>query len=553
MAVESFEFYDGHQWTQEEIQTLYDRGQPAITVNKIAPKVDNISGVEETSRTIVTFEPRTFQPEDKILADSCTSIAVKWQEMEDVAYKNSDAFKDMLKCGIGWVGMAKKSHKPFDYNHIDPFEMVWDVDDRTPNLTNQRFVARTKFMDVDELSMSFPNKAAELVSLLGEKPEIRKSRTSFGIDSAKGAAIDSYENDDGGKLLVVEVQYREARTFYTYVNDQGKMKYVLDESTAKKNKAKGTKVGEITRFVTKFAQYTTDILLSHGLLSEQDESFEYIPQVFKREKISGVPYGIIENAKDIQREINKRRSKSMHYLNTQRILLDEEVTDVQDYNALRSEMSRPDGILAGKGIKIDNNLDLAQGQQIIYQQSNQELEGVMGVFDESLGDQTNASSGIAIQSRQGASLRNQSTAFDKLRFFKKRMGRKMLAMMQDIQDQNILVNLLDENGQQSMQVILNSPYKSDNGKEVFEYDLSTINFDVVVKEDVQYDAPPAEVAERVTNIIMNGQGALLSNPQLLKLLGVKNPDEISKVLAQQPSPEQQQMQQQGGEAKPSMA
>lgn len=43
-AREAFAFYDGEQWSAEEKAALAEHGQPAIVINKIAAKVDNIAG-----------------------------------------------------------------------------------------------------------------------------------------------------------------------------------------------------------------------------------------------------------------------------------------------------------------------------------------------------------------------------------------------------------------------------------------------------------------------------------------------------------------------------
>ena len=59
-AKESYQMYDGQQWTQEEIAVLADRKQPAIVVNKLAPKVDNLAGTEKNNASVITFRPRTI-------------------------------------------------------------------------------------------------------------------------------------------------------------------------------------------------------------------------------------------------------------------------------------------------------------------------------------------------------------------------------------------------------------------------------------------------------------------------------------------------------------
>jgi hypothetical protein len=49
-------YKNGAQWTQAELDTLRARGQPAITINKIADKVDLLCGLERKART----DPKAF-------------------------------------------------------------------------------------------------------------------------------------------------------------------------------------------------------------------------------------------------------------------------------------------------------------------------------------------------------------------------------------------------------------------------------------------------------------------------------------------------------------
>src|SRR5690606_41123084 len=44
------DYYDGYQLTDEEINTLTQRGQPVVVFNRIAPKVDAVLGFERRMR-----------------------------------------------------------------------------------------------------------------------------------------------------------------------------------------------------------------------------------------------------------------------------------------------------------------------------------------------------------------------------------------------------------------------------------------------------------------------------------------------------------------------
>jgi hypothetical protein len=49
-AARDLDYYDGKQWTEEEVKELKRRGQPAITLNKIRDRVDYYLGLERPQR-----------------------------------------------------------------------------------------------------------------------------------------------------------------------------------------------------------------------------------------------------------------------------------------------------------------------------------------------------------------------------------------------------------------------------------------------------------------------------------------------------------------------
>ena len=53
------DFYDGIQWTSEEVDELLERGQPILVKNLIAPKVNFVLGAEAENRVSPKAFPRT--------------------------------------------------------------------------------------------------------------------------------------------------------------------------------------------------------------------------------------------------------------------------------------------------------------------------------------------------------------------------------------------------------------------------------------------------------------------------------------------------------------
>ena len=95
------DYYDGKQWTPDEIKELRKRGQPPITWNLTRQKVDYLQGMERTQRTKPRALPRTPQHEqDSYAASDALQYVCDDQKYDD---KRSKAWGDMLKAG--WCGL----------------------------------------------------------------------------------------------------------------------------------------------------------------------------------------------------------------------------------------------------------------------------------------------------------------------------------------------------------------------------------------------------------------------------------------------------------------
>ena len=129
-----------------------------------------------------------------------------------------------------------------------------------------------------------------------------------------------------------------------------------------------------------------------------------------------------------------------------------------------------------------------------------------GCTDEALGAATNAESGVAIQSRQIANVRNHVDAFETLRLMKKREGRMLLGLMQALSVPNIVQEVIDDKGM-AQSVTLNETVPGQDG---YRNDIRTTEYDIYVVESGDYEAPAEEQAKNM--------GFLLQNPNLLPIL-----------------------------------
>ena len=167
-AKTSWDFYDGSQWTAEEIQRLAENGQPAIVINKIAPKIDNLAGSEVAGRTRIVYRSRSGMADEELAARVLTDLALYVAERSDQALEISNVFRAGLVGGIGWldIGVEDSAEGIEVFARAeDEFAVVWDPLSRRPDMSDARFVARERWLSLDEVQVLFADKAAALKGL----------------------------------------------------------------------------------------------------------------------------------------------------------------------------------------------------------------------------------------------------------------------------------------------------------------------------------------------------------------------------------------------------
>ena len=152
-----WDFYDGNQWKAEEITELKNRSQPVVVINKVKAPIKNLTGTEIQTRSRVQYKARnTRNPQEGIKADALSEFALFLQEQANAAYYQSQKFKETLVGGIGWSTWRVEGDR-FVYEKVDAEEMVWDANDKTPQMNDQSFVARQRWMQVSDAVARFPS------------------------------------------------------------------------------------------------------------------------------------------------------------------------------------------------------------------------------------------------------------------------------------------------------------------------------------------------------------------------------------------------------------
>lgn len=534
-AIESFAFYDGDgQYPLEVIKELKKRNQAPIVINKVKSMINNISGIERKNRVRTAFRPHSFSIEEKKLTTALTHLGYFVQENQDVPQKRSDRNKDSLICGIGWNGISYPKGQVL-FENIHPLSIIYDADDFSPRMTNQKYCIRLHWMGKDELKILYPKFSKKIDSLFVNAEPANVGSYTAEFFNRISEFVDTFAISGqgvGGKILIIELQRKEARKYLKGMDYAGNEFQTFDEKLAEelspsKNDIEEEMGHQIIRTV-----FCGDLVLEHAPLKPNIPNltdFLYIPCVYGRRSSDGVLDGWLTPMKDIQRLVNFNKLKETAMLNSKFAIIDSTAFIGQTIEDMREQLSRSDGIIIKNPesqVTLHDNMDLAAAQINSARRLDEELQQVSGMFADALGAPTNATSGVAINSRARLSITNQQLGFDMFDLANKREARMMLNLIQGGAEENIYAQILTP--EEEEELVLNLSVVKDGKKMVYN-DIRTLPVSIYVETTHDYESAPEE-KRAVVEAVLAHQAAqtILQSPSLLELMDVPQGDKIAE-------------------------
>lgn len=575
MAMDA-DFYDNIQWDPDDAQVLRDRGQMPLVYNEVAPMVDWIIGTERRTRVDWRIMPRA--EDDVELADVKTKVLKYVSDINRVQFNRSRGFADAVKVGVGWVDDGVRDDPTQDvlYSRYEDWRNVlWDSASYEHDLSDARYLFRWRWVDEDIAVAMFPDRENVIRQAVEDSQHssmsdweedtwytadelLSGSKTGTLRAAGTGMMVDAKRR----RVKLIECQYR--KPVQSKIISAGPLKglFFNEQDGALVNAL--TQVGGsiIDKVVMRvhMAVFTEAHMIAMGPSIFRHNRFSLTPIWCYRRGRDRLPYGVIRRVRDIQQDLNKRASKALWMLNTNQIIADEGATE--DWNTLRDEADRPDGLIIkkqGKDLQIRRDTDAATGQIQMMTLDAQSIQKSAGVSQENLGRQTNAVSGEAIKARQLQGSVVTTEPFDNLRLATQVQGEKQLSLTEQFYTEEKVIRLTGAKGALEW-VKINVPELQIDGSVRFLNDVSASVADFVVSEadyagtlrQVMFEALnqlaarlPPEVALRLMTIAMDFSDLPNKDEvadQIRKLTGERDPNK-------EPTPEeahqmQEQMQQQ---------
>lgn len=460
------DYYDNIQWTLDEIETLRDRGQAPTVYNVISQSINWILGSEKRGRVDFKVLPR--RKADGKAAERKSALLKYLSDVNHTAYERSRAFEEAVKAGIGWLECQYQDEDDGEpiYSGSESWRnILYDSTYRRLDMQDCRYLFRVKWVDLDVAIAMWPDREAALIEAATDGYE------TWGADDEDGDdAMDSNEYEravNGGgrdafeygrrRVRLIECWFRKPVTvqklkgraadtdFRGEVYDPDDERHMYEVMTGRCEVA----TGPMMRMHC--AIMTTKAMLTVAPSPYRHNRYPFTPVWGYRRARDGMPYGVTRFMRGMQDDVNKRMSKTLYILSSNKVFLPKGALGADgDIEEFRQEIARPDAVIEyepGRRPEVDIDRNLAPAHLELASRSIQMIQQVGGVTDELLGRATNAVSGVAIEARQEQGSVGTSGIFDNLRLAYQQHGEKELSLIEQFMTEEKQFRITNSRGQ----------------------------------------------------------------------------------------------------------
>lgn len=529
--IEAFGFYDNSgQWAIKDLETVRGRNQEPLTVNLIQSRLDSLSGVEIQSRFRTSVQNDSGILENDRLAQALTHRLYFIQKNQRMPHKGSEKFRDMLVCGAGWSNSYQEDGFVY-YEHVHPFNILPDMDDLSGQFDGMKFVGRKRWLEPDTVKKTWP-KISSYIDFTN--PDLFQTVYSPEINDRNSTItnLNNYSGYSQSRVLIGEIQHKIPKKSYFGIDTSGFYFETFDEEKAEQlaNSPSDIDEKESTQIIRTL--FLDNFLLETAPLNPNIpglKDFTYIPCVWKRRFRTGVPYGLLDGMKDLQRDSNVRLTKALYLANSSRLVVQGNLPPGQTVEDISDELKRPDrAIVLPENCKFDlkSNDQLSEGQLKMLDRYELLMNRVTGINDDMMGIPTNATSGVAQRQRQLNSVRNNVFAFDNFADMKEREAKFLLDLFQGGDSENFLSQIVNEDEKET--IILNLT-RTINGKKVVFNDVRTLPISLEIEEVPDYKSSMEEKKLALENLLSNPSAPIImQSPMLMKIFGIPDYEKLSQ-------------------------
>lgn len=368
------DYYDNKQLSEAELETLRKRKQPPVISNRIAPKIDALLGHEKRMRTDPRAYPRTPKHEQE--AQSVTD-AIRFEcDKNRFSQIRSSAAENLMIEGagaatvttakVGELVEVKITHVPWD-------RFYYDQHSRARDFSDAAFLGVVLWMDEKDALAQFKGREEVVQSCYADSGDL-----SGTYDDRPKI---SWSDKKRKRIRVLQHRFKKDGKWHTAILCRGG--YLRDP--------------QVSPYVDEAGVPQCDLIATSAYIDRENNR-----------------YGVVRRMISPQDEINKRRSKALHLLNSQQIIAAKGA--VPDLEQARREAARPDGYIEvhhDMRFEFRDAPGLVQGQLALLQEAKNEIDA-SGVNPALEGD-ASAPSGRAQEMMMQSGLAEMAGVFEAIR------------------------------------------------------------------------------------------------------------------------------------------
>lgn len=428
-------YYHEQQWSAAEQAEFKKRRQPLVTFNVIRDKIESICGFEEQSDTAPKAWPRT--PEDEQAAQVATDTLRYVCDLNRFDKTRIDILRDTMICGTGGVIVEVTQGRAgyeIKLRKLRWETIIYDPYSREADFSDARYLGSALWMDEADVIAVYGDDATEPVQ--GALNDQSLAGNNSSLEDRPNAAT-TWSDPDRRRVLVVELYHKES---------DGWMLSVF------------TGAG---------------IILDQESPYLDDDGLPTCPIEMVSAYVDGdnQRYGAVRGMRSPQDEINHRRSKALHGINTRQTFRRSGAIASSDPQKLRRELNKPDGDVVisrnavwGTDVGIIDTSSEIQGNLEMMMDAKTFIDK-QGANNAMMGRGTEGQSGRAILAQQQAGLQTLATVFSSHNDWILRIYRQIWARAKQFWTDKMWIRVTDDLGAPQF-ISVNEPVIDEMGQPV---------------------------------------------------------------------------------------
>lgn len=507
-ADKEMDYADGNQLDTELLNRMKQIGIPPAVEDMIGPALQSVEGFELQTRT----DWRVKANGEAGSSDVADALNYKLNQAERLSKADkacSGAFRPQIGCGIGWVEVKRESD-PFKYAYrcvkVHRNEIHWDMKATENDLTDARWLRRTRWVHPKRLVQAFPQHQ-ELIETIGcygaawwNDAGVMDGGESTGLQNAwldaRSYTVNEqyWYNATSKEVNVVELWYRRwVRVAVLKFGDGRVVEYdaanmhhdiAIYQELARVEHANISKVRR--------SYWLGPHCLFDGPTPYSHHYFPYVPFWGAREDNTNIPYGFVRRMKFSQDSINSGISKLRWGMSVTRVERTKGAVEMTD-EQLRRQIARPDADIVlnanhmakpGARFDVKRDYELSQQHFQLINDNRAAIERVSNITSGFQGKQGNATSGKQEQLQIEQSNQTLMTIMDNFREARTLMGEMLLSMIVDDlgSQQHVVIIEGDEAIRENRTVVINKPEVDELGYPYVSNDVQRTRLKVVLDD-----------------------------------------------------------------------